>query len=55
MEPTKVWIDTPNLDKIREDERTRTIRPKDGSNEQITKPEIRHNLEIVNERNKEYY
>ena len=40
-------VDTPNLDKIREDNRTRTIRPEDGSNEETTKLEINHNLEIM--------
>ena len=40
-------VDTPNLDKIREDNRTRIIRPEDGSNEETTKLEINHNLEIM--------
>ena len=36
IELDTVWIDTSNLDKIREYERTSFIRTEEGSNEEIT-------------------
>ena len=36
IELDTVWIDTSNLDKIREYERTSLIRTEEGSNEEIT-------------------